>query len=223
MIVEADVAGVCPVIRYIDDPSIFFASTESTWKRLTNKFTGQIGLGYETVEKYETHREAIDSYFQEEVIVSKGEIYIPDDLEKALLCVVQLSKGAWLFAYDVKSSRDIELRVGKEKEEIGGVCKISYNKVKEAQKGSERFWFRAGTLEIMDSAIAFDSNPKAFRPNLYLNSSSTIPDKFFNLMETGKFNQTEALSRSGIQLPPLEDILIVNRLQLQPRVLVSRP
>lgn len=204
------VAGVCPLIYKECEHTQVLITRELTAKEATGKLAGMWGLGYETVEEkdgiVETHQEAIARYFQEELKVTKGEVYLPQDLDKAKICIVRISPpemAAWVHVYPCPVSGDFEAEPGDFKDEVGQPLWIDLNKILAAERGSRRILFRAGTYEIIEEHVIRQEVTKR-GVRIYHNPKNLPPWQIYRLMEQG-FSQTEALSRLGVDPKPLLD------------------
>lgn len=203
------VAGVCPLLYYPEDPYKVLVIRELTAKKLTGKLAGMWGLGYETVEQGEDHRATIHRFFQEEITVVKGRVFIPEDLEAAKLCVVRISlpeMSAWLHVYACPVSADSILSAGNFEQEVKNPLWIDAKKILEVEKGAQRILFRAGTYEILKSHLVRLSDPDNFNPLIYEDPINLPPREVYRLMEGG-LSQIEALCQLGIDPRPLEQSL----------------
>lgn len=205
MLVDLEkVAGVCPVIYKKENPFKILIVRELTDKLLTGKLAGMWGIGYETVEKGdglngESHRQAISRFFEEEIRVLSGRVYIHEDLSQAKIAKVRISPpemGAWVHAYPLPASEDFSAVRGNFQDEVDGPIWMDCETILAAEKGSNRILFRAGTYEIVKShldRLKNPSSPVVIEPN----PINLPPWNFFRLREQG-LSQTEALSQEGI-------------------------
>lgn len=203
------VAGVCPLLYHPEDPYKVLVIRELTAKKLTGKLAGMWGLGYETVEQEEDHCAAIYRFFQEEIKIVDGRVFIPEDLEAAKLCVVRISLpeiSAWLYAYACPVSEDLVISVGSFEHEVKNPLWIDANKILEVEKGAKRILFRAGTYEILKSHLAHLSDPDNFKPLICENPINLPNWEVYRLMKEG-LSQSEALCQLGIDPRPLEQSL----------------
>ncbi|TSC66302.1 MAG: hypothetical protein CEO21_212 [Microgenomates group bacterium Gr01-1014_80] len=115
------VTGVGTLLFRRSNPDQVAIARENNFKKLTGKLAGQWATtGYETRDPkpdgfMETFREVIDRYCREEIGVIRGQIYIPDNLEEAKLCVARISHPddeAWVHVHDLPVSDDFEIVVG---------------------------------------------------------------------------------------------------------------
>ncbi len=194
------VAGVCPLLFKQEQPETVLVVHELTAKKITGKYVGMWGLGYETVEAGETHRQAIDRYFQEEVRVIQGQVFTPEDLEASKLCIVRISPPemeAWVHAYPYPVSKDFAVERGDFKDEIGRSAWVDATKVLELEGSRNGIIFRPGTYEIIRAHLEKLLQPDSFVTRIHATPSNLPNWDLFRLLEEG-FNQIEALYHLGI-------------------------
>lgn len=200
------VAGVCPLLYYPEEPHKVLITRELTAKKLTGKLAGMWELGYETVEQREDHRAAIYRFFQEEVRIVDGRVFIPKELEAVKLCVVRISPpemAAWIHVYACPVSEDLILSAGNFRYEVENLLWVDSCKILEMENEAKRILFRAGTYEILKSHLARLSNPDNFKPLICENPINLPNWEVYRLMEEG-LSQSEALCQLGIDPRPLE-------------------
>lgn len=221
------ITGVCPVLYKPEDPTHILIVRELTDKELTGKLAGMWGIGYETVEasfgeKGESHRQTIERFLKEEIGVTNGQVMIPEALNDVKLAVVRISPPdmqAWVHAYAFPVSGDFTATRGAFQDEVDGPVWIDCKTILEIGNNGHRQIFRAGTYEIVTSHIARLQNPSS--PVIVEPNPLNLPPwEFFRLREQG-FNQTEALSRLGIDPQPLADSHHLIRSLLRPKLPLS--
>lgn len=211
-------AGVCPFIVHPSDPDLFLAVTELQNKEYTYKVAGTLGPGFETVKKEEGegHIDTVNRFFREEILVLRGQVFIPDPLEEAKLCRVQLSSNTWVAVYPIRVSEDFVAAIGTEKHEIAGPLWLSRRRSLETIEGPGRVLFRTGTKEILECfRDRYDYNLQ-FPPREYSEPLKPFPSEVFDWISKGA-SSTEALSRSGIDPSPLLDDLVLSHLRFEQR------
>lgn len=229
------VAGVCPLVYRQDRPRVVLLTQELTSKKLTGKLAGQWGPGYETREsvngRLESHREAIERYFEEEVVLGSN-VTIPDEdtLKENKLCIARISppeQAAWVHAYPFPVQADVRVRRGARKKEIGKVAWVDLEAVLAMKGTPNEIIFRPGTYEILEKhrerlifIQAQKQNGLCFEVG-YFPSPVNLPDwRVYDLMErnngTVALTQNRALSRLGIDSRPLRASLsLIRSLQSQ--------
>lgn len=185
------IAGVCALVPNPLQPTKeFLAIREQTWKRTTNKLPGMLTAPFETVETGENHTDALKRIFTEEYRIYQGQLSIPEDrrsLDGALLCKVQLSPGAYLYAYQVPAAEDFIGIVGDRQNEINNIGWVSFDRV--IDKSKKWFEFRPGMDEIVNSYFQKLSNPEEFYPETYLQTCISISPQLFDLLEDLDFGK----------------------------------
>lgn len=168
------------------------------------------GPGFETVDKkpngqMETHPETIARFFEEEVKVKQGRIFIPEDLESSRLAVVRISPAenqAWVHAYPVPVSEDFIPQRGSFEDEVGQPRWVDGRKVLNAAGTSNEIVFRTGTYEILRNHLS-KFMPDIISTSHFVDSPINLPNwDIYDLMKKG-VNQIKALSLLGIDPSPL--------------------
>lgn len=202
--------GVCPLIVHPKDSDFFLAIMEMRNKEYSYKLAGMFGPGFETVEwgKGEDHRGAIDRFFIEEVAKVRGQVFIPDNLEEAKFCRIQLSQGVWVAVYHVTVSEDFEAVIGTAKEEVSTPVWLSRSRILKAiNEGGGRLLFRTGTREILESFRDKFDYGLQYHVREYPDPMRPFPPEVFEGMTKG-LTPFEALYRSGVDPIPLINSLI---------------
>jgi len=209
-------AGVCPFIVHPSNPDLFLAVIELQNKEYTYKVAGTLGPGFETVkrEEGEDHIGAINRFFREEILVLRGQVFIPDPLEAAKLCKVQLSPDTWVAVYPMRVSDDFVAGIGTEKHEIAGPLWLSRRRSLETTAGSGRVLFRTGTNEILECYRDRYDYSLQFPLREYSEPLKPFPPEVFDWIRKGA-TSTEALSLSGVDPRPLLDYLVLAHLRFE--------
>lgn len=219
--IETD-TGVCPFIIHPTEPDLFLGVIELQTKEKSYKLAGMMGPGFETVEvaKGETRPEAVDRFFREEVKIFSGGVIIPQDLEEAEICRVQLSPGAWVHVYPVQAYGDFEVGIGSEKREVAGPIWLSRRRVLSTMATPESIVFRPGTKEILEAMRDVYDHGLSVRGRLYSDPMQPFPRAVFDLQRTG-VPTDRALSQFGIDPRPLLSFQPAARLLEPPAVPVA--
>lgn len=196
-------AGVGAFIVKEGNPNLFLAITEGHFNRLTNKIAGMISAPFETIEEEDDrdHKRALERIFkkvgykgEEELCILQGDIKLPEELEKAKLCIVQLTKGVWLHAYLLHASADLAVGRGKEADVMDEPQLVSVDEVLNFERGDNRFRFRPGMVEIVRNYLSYLADPENHIPQIYFEPVNSIPTSVFDLVGLGA-SQTEVLSQ----------------------------
>lgn len=211
-------AGICPFITHPKESDFFLAIMELENKEYSYKLAGMFGPGFETVkrEEGESHRGAIDRFFIEEVTKVRGQVFIPNNLEEAKLCKVQLTPGAWVAVYPVSVSEDFEAGIGTARKEVSTPIWLSRSRTLRAiSEGSGRLLFRTGTKEILESYRNRFDYGLQYPTREYPDPMRPFPPEVFEKMQQG-ITPFEALSQSGIDpIPLINSLLSIHLLSRQ--------
>lgn len=195
-------AGVGAFIVKESNPNLFLAITEGYSNRLTNKIAGMISAPFETIKEDDrNHKRALERIFkkvgykgEEELCILQGDIKVPEELEKAKLCIVQLTEGVWLHAYLLYASADLVVGKGKEADVIDEPQLVSIDEVLDFERGGNGFRFRPGMVEIVKNYLSYLTDPENHIPQIYLEPVNSIPTSVFDLVGSG-VSQTEVWSQ----------------------------
>lgn len=185
--------GVAAFIVKENNPDFFVGIIEGHTSKATNKIQGMISCPFETLERDENHEHALRRIFEkldddngeEEFAVIKGYVIIPDNLDEAKLCMVQLVRNVWLNVYLLYGSSDLVVAPGKCDDVIGDPVWVNIEDVLRSANGSNRFKYRPGNIEIVKSYLAYLSSDADFDLPIYNAPINSVPLRLFDLLEAG--------------------------------------
>lgn len=164
-------------------PDLFLAITELTSNESSNKLPNMYSPPFETIEKGETHKDALGRIFTEELKIIKGKISLPEDLGKKRLCSIQLSLGVWLHAYLIEIPKGVVFGRGEMKDEVGPPFWVTMRSVLRTDNYPYDLTFRPGTLEIVKSYCGYLCQDN-FQSLVYPRTFHSIPLVMFDLNKT---------------------------------------
>ncbi len=186
--ITENLSGVGAFITKNGDPYSFLSITEGRNSRKTNKLKGMTSAPFETIERGESHKDALRRVFaetenggQEEITVVKGQISLPDDIKRAYLCKIQINPGIWLHAYLLSALPETTFAKGKDSDTINEPRWVNIDQVDNRQ----RFVFRPGMLEIIQSYRSYLEDPSNFDPQTYFTVANSIPLRIYDSLDSG--------------------------------------
>lgn len=162
---------------------------ELTTKRVTGKIAGMRSLPMETVEAGETHEQAIERLFQEEVVVD----WISASQTRILLCKAQLTPGVWLYSYLICVPETLTVGIGTDGGKVANPSWINTEDILSSQPSERRF--RPGVRETIKSYLDWLAKKgNSFHPKVYFNCEDEVPQEVFDRLEREAM-QTAVLSQ----------------------------
>lgn len=166
-------AGVGALI--VTPDGYFLSIEEGRTSRKTGKIKGMRSLPMETMEVGETHEQALERLFKEEVSAKE----LSDRIDPPKLCRVQLTPKVWLHAYLIPVNYRFQVEAGTHKDALNPRW-VHIDEV--LNSDPENRQFRPGTREVVRSYLEFQQNTN-FRPRLFFRCEDEIPQEVFDKLE----------------------------------------
>ena len=209
--IEGQKIGVGALIINPNDPEYFLAVQESNTNRSTRKLRGMLSAPFETIERGESHREALSRMINdgenggEEISVITGKIIIPGEIEPSKLCEVDFDDRVKLVAYLLEGTTDLRITGGRYPDVIGDPQWVKIDDVLDTFHYPEWFRFRPGMIEIVESYKRYSDSRGTFSPGIFPQVRLQIPDYSYALIDSG-VNLEEFLNQQAyLPQPQLTD------------------